>query len=73
MDAYYLRAFTIDSGLHLKGLAQQAYQEVIDRYPEHKFAEDSKQMIQNLGYTDEELIAKFQRMDDSTEAAAAAK
>ena len=73
VDAYYLRAFTIDSGLHQKGLAQQAYQEVIDRYPNHKFAQDSKQMILNLGYTDEELIAKFQRMDDSTEAAAATK
>lgn len=73
VDAYYLRAFTIDSGLHLKGLAQQAYQEVIDRYPDHKFAADAKQMILNLNYTDEELVAKFQRMNDSTEAAAAAK
>lgn len=73
VDAYYLRAFTIDSGLHIKGLAQQAYEEVINRFADHKFAADAKQMIQNLNYTDEELIAKFQRMNDSTEAAAAAK
>lgn len=72
-DAYYLKAFTIDNGLHVKGLAQQAYQQVIDRYPQHRFAADARQMIENLGYTDEELIARFKRMNDSLAPASAVK
>lgn len=69
-DAYYLRAFTIDSDLKKKGEAKTAYEEVIKRFPDHKFAADAKQMIENLQYTDEELIERFKRMNDSTSAAA---
>jgi outer membrane protein assembly factor BamD (BamD/ComL family) len=70
-DAYYLKAFTIDNGLHAKGQAQQAYQEVIDRFPEHPFAADARQMIQNLAFTDEELIARFKQLNDTVAAATA--
>lgn len=72
-DAYYLKAFTLDNGMHIKGLAQQAYQEVIDRFPRHPFAKDAAQMIENLNYTDDELIARFKRMNDSIAPAAAEK
>ena len=72
-DTYYLKAFTIDNGLHQKGAAEQAYTEVINRFPEHRFAADSKQMIENLKYTDEELMKKFEAMNaDSTQAQASA-
>jgi tetratricopeptide (TPR) repeat protein len=67
-DAYYLRAFTIDSDLKQKGEAKTAYEEVIKRFPDHKFAADAKQMIENMQYTDEELIERFRRMNDSTSA-----
>lgn len=70
-DTYYLRAFTIDADLKQKGPAKQAYEEVIARFPDHRFAKDAKAMIQNLQYTDEELIERFRRMNDSIEAAEA--
>ena len=72
-DAFYLKAFTIDNGLHEKGAAQQAYQEVINRFPDHRFAADAKQMIANMQYSDEELVKKFEAMNaDSTKAEATA-
>ena len=65
-DVLYLKAFTIDSELDRKGEAETAYREVIDRYPDHPFAKDARVMIENLQYTDEELIERFQAMNDST-------
>jgi TolA-binding protein len=65
-DTYYLRAFTIDSDLGQKGEAKTAYEEVIHRFPDHKFASDAKQMIENLQYTDEQLIEKFKKMNEGS-------
>ncbi|MCL4281777.1 MAG: tetratricopeptide repeat protein [Flavobacteriales bacterium] len=70
-DTYYLKAFTIDNGLGQKGEAQSAYQTVIEKFPDHRFAKESALMIENLKYTDEELVARFQQMNaDSTAAQA---
>lgn len=68
-DTYYLRAFTLDNDLDQKGEAKTAYEEVIKRYPDHPFARDAKQMIENLQYTDEQLIEKFKKMNAEAEAA----
>ncbi|MBK9628236.1 MAG: tetratricopeptide repeat protein [Flavobacteriales bacterium] len=65
-DVLYLKAFTIDSELDRKGEAETAYREVIDRYPDHPFAKDARVIIENLQYTDEESIERFQAMNDST-------
>jgi len=70
-DAYYLKAFTMDSEMDQKGEAQRAYTEVINLFPDHPFARDARIMIENLSLTDEELIEKFQRMAEEQEAAAA--
>lgn len=72
-DAYYLRAFTIDSDLGKKGEAKTAYEEVIDRFPDHPFARDAKQMIENLQYTDAELMERFKRMNEEADKAEVAK
>lgn len=72
-DTYYLKAFTIDNDLHQKGEAKAAYEQVIARFPEHRFAVDAQQMIDNLQYTDEELIERFKRMNTDSARASAAK
>ncbi len=69
-DAYYLRAFTLDNDLGQKGEAKTAYEEVISRFPDHKFAADAKQMIENLQYTDEQLIERFKKMNEDSAAQA---
>lgn len=68
-DVLYLKAFTIDSEVGNKGQAEVAYREVIEAYPSHPFAKDAKLMIQNLQYSDEELIQRFQARQDSIDAA----
>lgn len=73
VDTWYLRAFTIDNDMGQKGEAKTAYEEVIHRYPDHRFAADAKQMIENLQYTDEQLIEKFKKMNEQMDPAEAAK
>lgn len=72
-DAWYLRALTIDSDLGNKGEAQTAYEEVIKRFPGHKFAAEAEQMIKNLPYSDAELIERFEKMNAEAAKAEAAK
>lgn len=68
-DTYYMKAFTLDADLDRKGEAETAYREVIDRFPEHPFARDAQAMIDNLPYSDEELIERFQKMNEGQAAA----
>lgn len=68
-DVLYLKAFTIDSELGNKGEAETAYRAVVAAYPDHPFAKDAYIMIQNLQYSDEELIRMFQARQDSIDAA----
>lgn len=70
-DVLYLKAFTIDSELGNKGEAEMAYRAVVAAYPDHPFAKDAYIMIQNLQYSDEELIRMFQARQDSIDAAQA--
>ncbi|MBK9175751.1 MAG: hypothetical protein IPM46_05315 [Flavobacteriales bacterium] len=72
MDVLYMKALTLDDDLDRDGEAQVVYQQVINNFPEHPFARDAKAMIENLGLSDEELIAKFNRMEEERAAAEAA-
>ena len=36
--------------------------------PDHRFAKDARAMIDNLQYTDEELIERFKKMNAEAEA-----
>lgn len=68
-EVYYLKASVLDGELQKKGEAKMAYEEVISRYPGTKLAESARQMIDNLQYSDEELIKRFKAMNaekDST-------
>jgi outer membrane protein assembly factor BamD (BamD/ComL family) len=69
VDVLYMKALTLDDDLDQDGEALRIYQQVINEYPDHPFARDAKAMIENLGLTNEELIAKFKAMNDSAEAA----
>lgn len=65
VDALYLKALTLDDDLNRDGEAKVVYEQVIANFPEHPFARDSRAMIQHLGMSDEELIAKFKAMNDT--------
>lgn len=63
VSAYYMKAFTIDDGLNDKERAKAAYEEVIAKFPDHAFARDARAMIDNLPYTDEQLIERFKQQE----------
>ena len=66
VDVLYMKALTLDDDLDRDGEAKTVYEQVIYQFPEHPFARDAKAMIENLGLTDEELIAKFRAMNGDT-------
>lgn len=63
VDVLYMKALTLDDDLDQKGAAKTAYEQVIQAFPDHQFARDSKVMIENLEYTDEELIERFKQRE----------
>lgn len=68
VDVLYMKALTLDDDLDQDGEAKRIYEQVINEYPEHPFARDARAMIENLGLTNEELIAKFKAMNAAEEA-----
>lgn len=68
-ETYFLKALTLEDALGQKGAAEQAYLDVVYKFPDHRFAAEAKQAIENLNYTPEELIRKFEAMNaDSLQA-----
>lgn len=65
-DTYFVKAFTIDNGLRQRGEASRAYQAVIDKFPGNELAEQARLLIENLKYTDDELIDRFEKMNEGS-------
>lgn len=63
VEATYLIAFIYDNYLDQKGMAEDKYKEVIERYPRHSFAVEARGAINNLYLSDEELIKKFEEQN----------
>lgn len=60
------KGITYQDELQDKEGARKAYEDVIARFPDHPYARDAKAMIDNLQYTDEELIARFKALNPDT-------
>ncbi len=67
-ETYFLIAFTYDNDLKEIDQAKSAYQEVIQKFPEHEFAEQSKERLKTIDLTDEELIELFMKRNAEAEA-----
>ena len=57
---FMLATFVYDEQLHDLDKAREAYQQIIDNYPESPFAKDAEISITQLGMTPEELIRMFE-------------
>ncbi len=66
-DMYYLKAFVIHNDLGQRGEAEKAYKEVISRFPDHHYAQDARAAIENLKYSDEELIRMWEEKNKGQE------
>ncbi len=65
-EVLYMTAFVYDYHMNQYGKAKEQYERVIDEYPTHVFAGESKNAIEILGMSDEELIERF-KQQNSTE------
>lgn len=57
---FMLATFVYDEQRHDLDKAREAYQQVIDQYPDSPFARDAEIAITQLGMTPEELIRMFE-------------
>jgi TolA-binding protein len=48
-DALYLQAFTYEQSYHNNDLAKAKYEEIIQKFPNHPYAEQARQSIKMLG------------------------
>ena len=62
---FMLATFVYDEQLHDLDKAREAYQQIIDNYPENPFANDAAIAITQLGMTPEELIRMFESQENT--------
>lgn len=71
VESLYLQAHIYDNFLNDDAKAKIVYERLISQYPTHKFAEDAKIQIKNLGKSDEELIKEFEEKNKNLEKSSA--
>lgn len=63
--ALNLKAFTYDETLKEKIKAAQTYNQLIERYPQSKYAKDAAVLLQFMGKSDEEIIKILEEKNKS--------
>jgi len=59
-EVMLVKAITIDQEINDKQAAEKAYLELIQKFPDHPFANDAKSLLTQLHMSDEELIRSFE-------------
>lgn len=59
-ESLFMLAFTYDEDLQQLDQARAAYENFLQRYPNHPFADDSQMLLRNLGKTDEEILRELE-------------
>ena len=70
---YYQKGLIYQDDLKDLGMAKQAYEDVAKRYPDHTFGKEAKVMIDNLQYSDAELIERVRKQNEAADAQAAGR
>ncbi|HEX4887529.1 MAG TPA: tetratricopeptide repeat protein [Luteibaculaceae bacterium] len=58
-DIIFTRAFILDNELNAKEEARDAYNKLINRFPNHPYSADAKALLEQLYMSDEELIQQL--------------
>ncbi len=66
-ETYFLIAFTYDNDLKEIERAKEAYRVVINKFPEHEFAEQARERLKTIDLTDEELLELFMQRNRDAE------
>lgn len=67
-ETQFLIAFTLDNDIKDIEAAKGAYNVVIEKFPDHVFAEQAKERLKTIDLTDEELIELFIERNKESEA-----
>lgn len=59
-DALFMQAFTFENDLQDKESAKKYYTNFLNRFPNHPFADDAKQLLTLIDKSPEELIKEFE-------------
>lgn len=59
-DALFLQGFTYDADLRDTIQARNYYNQFLEKYPDHEFAEQTRQLLSVLGQSPDDLIRSFE-------------
>lgn len=68
-DCIFVQGYIYDNFLKDTAKAHTKYQEVIDKFPSDKLAEDAKAAISDLGKSNEEIIKEFEEKNKKKDTA----
>lgn len=60
VETKFMKGFTYQNHMDRLGAAKEVYKDIMYDHPDHPLAEQARQLIENMQYTDEELIKKWQ-------------
>lgn len=66
VEMWLFKGFIYETYLNDYANAAKTYQTIVDRYPNHRLANDARASIENLTMSEEELLEKFERMNAET-------
>jgi len=64
VEMWLFKGFIYETYLNDHASAVNTYQELVKRYPNHRLAQDARASIENLSMSEEELIEKFEKMNE---------
>ena len=63
-EAHYYRAYVYEDIIYDIESAKIAYNEFINRFPDHQLVQDAKLSVQYLGMSPDEIVASFEEKED---------
>lgn len=67
-ETKFMKGFTLENHMDQRGAATDAYNVLIYDHHDHPLADQAKQLIENMSYSDEELIEKWKKAAEEEEA-----
>lgn len=63
VEMWLFKGFIYETYMNDHANAVETYQSIVERFPNHRLAEDARASIENLSMSEEELIKKFEKMN----------
>jgi|AntRauTorckE6833_2_1112554.scaffolds.fasta_scaffold00749_13 outer membrane protein assembly factor BamD (BamD/ComL family) len=64
-DALFLKGYILENNLGELGRAKEVYDQFLEQYPKHAFADDVKVSLEYLGRSPEDLVRMFEKREEN--------